>query len=271
MSISPAEFMATTPQGTSGNTAWAQRYARELRGVITRQAASAPRSLQARLGPSELGAACDRQVVGKLVQAARTNHVSDPWPSVVGTAVHAWLAAAFQDDNLREGLLRWLTELAVEPAPGYGGHTDLYDAAEQAVVDHKVLGPTSLAKVKSPSGPSRRYRVQLLLYGLGVRNMGLPVTRIVLAAYPRTASTLDGMYVWSHDCCPDDDVLIAEVLRVTGIRQLIAQQVRDGLMQLRDVPVTPDDDECFYCSFYRPQSAYDGGPGCPGTIVTAAG
>lgn len=214
---------------------------------------------------------CDRQVIGKLVGTPRTNHVSDPWPSVVGTAVHAWLALAFQDDNRREGLMRWLTELAVAPHPDYPGHSDLYDAAEQAVVDHKILGPTSLAKVKSPAGPSRRYKVQLLLYGRGAQNMGLPVKRIALAAYPRTASTLDGMYVWEHELCPDDDLLIDEVLRVTAVRQAVAAQIRAGGMQLSDVPVTPDDDECFFCFLYRPQSAYDGGPGCPGTIVTGSG
>ena len=259
--------MNATPRAIAGNSDWASRYARELRGVITRQATLAPRSQQVRLGPSELGAECDRQVVGKLAGVPRTNHVSDPWPSITGTAVHAWLADACRDDNIRDHRLRWITEQAVEPAVGYGGHADLYDAEEQCVVDWKVLGPTSLNKIKSLKGPPRRYRVQLLLYGRGYRNLGLPVRRVVIAALPRTASTLDGMYCWSHTCVPEDDILIDEVLRRTAVRKDIAADVRDGRMSLNQVPATPDDDSCFFCDFYRPQSAHDGGPGCPGTIL----
>lgn len=187
--------MDSTPRLMESNSEWGQHYARTLRGVITRQATMAPRSQQVHLGPSEIGATCDRQVVSKLVRAPRTNNISDPWPSIVGTAVHAWLAQAFNDDNGRDRMLRWITEARVTPHPDYPGSADLYDAQEAAVIDHKVLGATSLAKVKSPTGPSRRYRVQLLLYGAGYRALGLPVKRVVLAAYPRTAASLDSMFV----------------------------------------------------------------------------
>lgn len=270
MSMSPEQFMASTPRGLQGNTDWASRYARELRNVVVRQATLAPRSLQTHLGPSELGAACDRQVVGKLVGAPRSNHVSDPWPSVVGSATHAWLAQAFDDDNARDKMLRWVTETRVTPHPAYSGHADLYDAQEAAVVDHKVLGATSLNKIKSPKGPSRRYRVQLLLYGAGFRALGLPVRRVVLAAYPRTAATLDGLYIWEHLCTPEDEVLIQDVLNQMAARQAAAQMIRNGQLQLDQIPITPDDDECFFCFLYRPQAAYDHGPGCPGTITPRA-
>lgn len=269
MSISPAEFMAATPRGMESNSEWGSRYARTLRKVITTHAEHAPRSQQVHLGPSELGSACDRQVVAKLAGAGRTNHVSDPWPSIVGTSVHAWLASAFEAENARERIMRWVTEVHVTPALGYDGHADLYDAAEGAVIDHKVLGATSLAKVKKPGGPSRRYQVQLLLYGAGFRALGMPVKRVVLAAYPRTAATLDGMYIWDHVCTPDDEFLIAEVLRRTAVRQELAAYVRAGGMSLSQIPATPDDDECFFCPYYRPQAAYDHGRGCPGTVTKA--
>jgi hypothetical protein len=252
------------------NTDWGSRYARELRKVIVTHAEQAPRSLQVHLGPSELGSQCDRQVVAKLTGAQRTNHVSDPWPSIVGTSVHAWFAQAFEAENDRERMLRWLTEVQVTPHPLYPGHADLYDALEQAVIDHKVLGATSLAKIKRPEGPSLRYRVQLLLYGYGFRALGLPVKRVVLAAYPRTAATLDGMYIWDHPFMPEDELVVAEVLRRTDVRQQIAADVRAGRMSLQQVPASPDDDECFFCPFYRPQSAYDHGPGCPGTVTPAS-
>lgn len=261
-----AEFMAAAPAPLGGNTAWASRYATEVRRVVTEAAARAPRSQQVHLGPSELGAACDRQVVGKMAGIPATNHVSDPWPSIVGTAVHAWLAEAFSADNARSGILRWVAEQRVVPHPDHSGTADLYDASEQAVVDHKCLGETSMAKVRSAAGPPRKYVVQLLLYGLGYRKLGLPVRRVALAAYPRTASTLDGLYVWERPAGPEDTPLLEEVMQQTDIRKQLAAEITAGRMQLEDIPKAPDQDECFFCPFYRPQSARDGGPGCSGTI-----
>ena len=612
----PAAFMASAPRSTASNSEWGARYARDLRGVIVRQASFAPRSLQVHLGPSEVGEICDRQIVGKLIQAPRTNHVSDPWPSIVGTAVHAWLATACEADNERERILRWLTEQAVEPAPGYGGHADLYDAFEAAVVDwkgidirtpvptpegwtaagrlnvgdtvfgadgrpcqvvriypvqlrtcyrirftdgsdlvtddvqeipfaimygknlrqvpmsvaeaagqvwsrsnhpqrrlrlynggvlelpdanltvhpyvlgcwlsdgsahggticqpgpdgdelfehirscgydvsaphgqrqfvrtvyglshqlrqlglqwldpehshshgrlagekripdeylrasrdqrlsllqglmdtdgtwnrprkravfnttdkalaeataelittlgwkahiaphlshgfgltvteyyveftpadsnpfrlsrkaelvrlegslvsryrlvesiepvpsvltrcidvdspdhlylagaqmipvHNCLGPTSLAKIKSLAGPPRRYIVQLLLYGRGYRNLGLPVRRVAIAALPRTASTLDGMYIWSHNCGPEDDILIDEVLDQMAARQAAAQMIREGRLSLKEVRATPSDDSCFFkpsAPFTGPRARTMAGPAAPALFLT---
>lgn len=264
--VSPEDFMAAAPAPPGGNTPWAQRIAADLRGVIGRASASAPRSVQAHLGPSEVGETCHRQVVGKLAGAARTNHVADPWPSVVGTAVHAWLATAFDDDNARSGILRWVTETRVVPHPAYPGTADLYDAQERAVLDWKCLGPTSLAKIRT-GNPPRKYVVQLLLYGAGYRNLGLPVDRVAIAALPRTASTLDTMYVWDHPCTPADEALVAEVLDAMAFRQALAAEVRARRMSLRDVPNAPSDESCYFCFLYRPQSARDGGPGCPGTLT----
>jgi hypothetical protein len=252
----------------NGNTVWAQQYADEIRDLIYRQAARAPRSIQAHLGPSELGVECDRQVVGKMIAAVPTNHVSDPWPAIIGTAVHAWLAQAFQDENARIGLIRFLTELSVAPVPEHPGTTDLYDGIEQATVDHKVLGPTSMAKIQSPDGPPRHYLVQLLLYWLGCQVAGLPSKRIVLIAYPRTEASLDRMYVWERQPGPADVALLQEVLRVTAVRRQIAARILEGRMHLSEVPITPDEDVCYFCPFWRPQAAYDGGPGCPGKTLT---
>ena len=264
--ISPEEFMGVAPAMPGGNTPWAQRMAADVKGVVTRAAARAPRSTQVHLGPSELGVMCDRQVVGKFAGAPRTNHVADPWPSVVGTAVHAWLAKAFDDDNARTGVLRWLTETRVTPHPLYPGTADLYDAAERAVIDHKVLGATSLAKIRA-GRPPRKYTVQLLLYAAGYRNFGLPVDRVAIAAYPRTASTLDGLYVWDHPCGPGDLALVESVLARTEIRRQLGAAVAAGQLALEQVPASPDDSECIFCPFYRPQAARDGGPGCPGTLT----
>lgn len=258
--------MAAAPAPLNGSSAWASRYATELREIITHHAARAPRSVQRHLGPSELGSACDRQVAAKMAGLAYTNHVSDPWPSIVGTAIHAWLAECFAAENERTGIARWVTEQRVTPHPDHPGTADLYDAVERAVVDHKCLGATTLAKLKA-HGPPRKYIVQLLLYGLGYRLLGLPVDRVALAAYPRTASTLDGMYVWERPYTPEDDAIINAVFKQTTIRHDYAALLHQGLITLQDIPACPSDDECFYCPFYRPESAKDGRlDGCPGTV-----
>lgn len=266
MIVSPSEFMTSAPAPLNGSSAWASRYAAELRQIIIGYAERSPRNVQVHLGPSELGTPCDRQVVGKLIGLPKTNHVVDPWPSVLGTATHAWLAECFEAENIRRGVLRFVAEQRVTPHPDHSGTADLYDAAERAVVDHKVLGETSMRKIRSDAGPPRRYVVQLLLYGLGYRKLGLPVDRVALAAYPRTAASLDGLYVWERPCAPADDELLEEVFAQTKQRKDLAALVTNGHISLNDVPRAPSDDECYFCDFYRPQSAKDGGPGCPGTV-----
>ncbi|WP_345462608.1 hypothetical protein [Nocardioides marinquilinus] len=276
MQQSVAEFMSAAPSSVralSGSSAWASTYSTTLRRVIHEHAARAPRTLQSYLGPSELGAVCDRQVAGKMAALPATNHVSDPWPSIVGTACHAWAAEAFEADNARSGVLRWVAEQKVTPHPNHPGTADLYDAVEHAVVDHKFLGESSLAKVRSAAGPPRHYVVQLLLYGLGYRNLGLPVRRVALAAYPRTAASLDGLYVWERafadehgNVLPDVVELLTEVFAQTEQRRAWADEIVAGRQGLLDVSADPSADECYFCPFYRPQAARDGGTGCPGSV-----
>jgi hypothetical protein len=262
--LSLANFLATVPAMAGGNTAFAARYARELREVVVRQAHRQPRNVQRHLGPSELGHICHRHVVGKFAGEQITNHVVDPWPSIVGTAVHAWLAEKFLIENTINGVIRWVTEQRVHPDPLYPGTADLYDAYEQVLVDHKVLGPTSMAKVQSAEGPPWHYIVQLLLYAHGYRQLGLPVRRVVLAAWPRTSSSLDSMYCWERPYEPArDDAIVAQTLQLTAARRRVAQAVMSGQLSIDQVPITPGD-ECYFCPFFRPQSARDGGPGCPG-------
>lgn len=277
--ISPAEFLSAAPTSSpSGSSAWAARYAVEMKRILHEAAARAPRTLQTHLGPSELGVECDRQVAGKLAALPATNHVVDPWPSMRGTALHAYAADAFTGDNDRSGRLRWLAEQRVVPTEEHPGTADLYDADEQAVVDHKFLSASSMAKARSGlvhGAPlaqlrPRKYVVQLLLYGLGYLRLGLPVRRVVLAAYPATAGSLDGLYVWDYDIVEHDvEVweLISQVLDVElPRRKQLGAMILAGL-PLTEVPATPDSDECYFCPFYRPQSGHDGGPGCPGTVA----
>ena len=235
-----ADFLATVPAPMHGNSAWASRYAGDIRRIITQTAYDSPRSRQQHLGPSELGSRCDRQIVSKLAGLARTNHVTDPWPSIVGTAVHAWLAGAFAAYNLTYNVVRFVPEQRVYPHADHSGTADLYDAFEEAVVDHKVLGATTMAKLRGANGPPRRYRIQLLLYGQGYAALGLPVRRIVLAAYPRTSSSLDGLWVWEHTPNADDAAQVESTLERVAVLKTIANEVANG-MPINKVPRYPDD------------------------------
>ncbi len=279
---SPSDLMAAAaggPLSVQGNTPWAAAYAREMADVVTRYSARRPRTLQKHLGPSELGVECDRQVVGKLLGEATTNHVSDPWPSFVGTAIHAELEAAFQwadvEDQSRvhdgpftplPAPFRWHTEKRVTPRPGNEGTADLYDAATFTLGDHKALGETTQKKVRSADGPPRKYVAQMALYAVGYMRLGLRVDRVALIAWPRTGSTLDGVYVWERAMDQSMFDLVKEVFKQTDERELLADYIRAGNARLEDVAVHPSGDECHFCPFYRPQAARDGGTGCPGTI-----
>lgn len=271
------------PKSSHGNDSWAEAYGREMTNLLKDYAARAPRSMQRHLGPSELGEECSRQVVGKMAGLDRTNstnHVADPWASVMGTAGHAYVEEMYYWDNLRRQehgeYIRWIPESRVTPDPvlsddglaiagpeSHPGTADLYDAANRALVDHKFLGDSSRAKLIA-KGPKRVYYVQLLLYRRGFQYLGLPVDRIVLLAWPRTKSSLDELYVWTHVPTDEDEKLVDQVLAQTKIRQQLAAEVQAGRINIMDVEAVPSDDACHFCWFYRPQAAYDNRYGCPG-------
>lgn len=248
----------------SGNTPWAAQYANELRQIVIDRANNSPRNLQRHLGPSEIGVPCDRQVVGKLVGFEKTNHVTDPWPSIMGTAGHAWMEETFRTHNDALGWQRWLVEQRVIPHPDHAGTSDLYDAATFSVVDWKFLGETSMAQLRSADGPGPQYFFQLLTYRRGYQLMGYRVDRIVIVGWPRTGSSADGMYAWEHVCTPEDDQKLDNLFARMEWRKQWAAAITAGNARLSDVPAVPNDHDCYLCPFYRPQSARDGGPGCPG-------
>ncbi|MCO7192307.1 hypothetical protein [Pseudonocardia sp. McavD-2-B] len=270
--MSPAEFMAAAPARTNGSSTWANRYADELRAIVLEHANGSARNVQRHLGPSEIGHLCDRQVAGKLAELPPTNNVTDPWPSIMGTAGHTWMEDCLSAVNGKIGRPRFLTEYRVTPTMGFEGHPgtgDGYDADHEAVIDHKFLGDTSMAKVRK-SGPPRHYFVQFLLYTLGFLALGLPVRRIALLAWPRTGSSLDGLYVWDHEITDADWEFLRDVVEPElRYRKAWAAALVTGQAQLNDVPANAAD-ECHFCPFYRPQTARDGGYGCPGSTAGPA-
>ena len=144
---------------SSGNSPWAVRYSQELKDVVIRYAERLPRNVQRHLGPSELGHACDRQLVGKMAGVSfgggGGNRLNDPWASIVGTALHAFFDQAFTWDSERgRNLGRWLSETRVTPDPGaaqpHPGTADLFDKLYLTLTDHK--GVALDTRIPTPSG-----------------------------------------------------------------------------------------------------------------------
>lgn len=248
--------------GVTSNTPSGMQLAQELRDAVRHASAYAPRSLQVHLGPSEIGIPCHRQVAGKLAATTLTNHVADPWPSYVGTAVHAKLA----DDLVAERPQQWATERKVTPTEGHSGTADLYDSVWQAVVDHKVQGTSTHTKMRT-NGPGRTYFVQLLLYGLGYLLAGLPVRAVAIASWARHGG-LDDLYVWWHDLTQEDMDLVQYVINVElPYRKQWAELLKNGQADLMDVPVGDFNEKpvCYFCPLYRPEKKSNPAvAGCPG-------
>lgn len=258
----------------NGNTPWAQRYAQELRDTVLKYAARLPRNMQRSLGPSELGHHCDRQLVGKMAGIefhGGGNQLHDTWPSIVGTALHAFMEEAFRWDATWNSSGRWLTETRVTPDPGslspHPGTADLFDTVYNVLGDHKMQSEAIRTRLRR-DGPPYHYYIQMLLYALGYMHRGHNVQRIVLISWPRTKSSLDDMYVWEKQVTLEDLREVEAVLDKTVAREQLAKFVAAGEMQFWDIPMTPSTDDCQYCPFFNPAALEDRtAAGCPGTAL----
>jgi hypothetical protein len=236
---------------------------RELVDLVRWVDSRTARSVQVAVGPSEVGAECMRRLAYRLQGTPNGNH-PDPWFAIIGTAVHEWLATAVMQWHTGHGYTyehrRYLTEERVTITDGnltIKGSCDLYDREAARVVDHKVVGPTALKRYRD-NGPSRQYRTQVHLYGLGHEQAGRLVKEVAIAFYPRSGY-LDTMHVWAEPY--DRQVALDALARLASI-----QQIADTLAPLNQwgaIPAEPDPVGCTYCPFFRPGTPVDA-TGCPG-------
>lgn len=235
---------------------------KELIHIITRAINEHPRSLQASIGPSEVGHSCARRVGYKLLDVDE-NPGEPNWKATVGTAIHAWLEDVFNNDNTRQatrtaGLTRWILEATVQPGAILGnpitGHCDLYDRATGIVVDWKTVGPTQLTKYRR-NGPGQQYRFQAQLYGRGWQMRGQDVRHVAVMFLPRNGELRD--HYWWHE--PYDERVALEALqRADGIA-LTTQAI--GMAALQLLPTA--DAFCQMCPYFKARST-DLALGCPG-------
>lgn len=181
----------------------------DLRAVIDAAIRNQPRSLQTRIGPSEIGTPCAACLVCKLAGVPR--HEPDlPWLSWVGSAVHAALETVFAADPDR-----WLVEQQVTVGTIGGepitGHADLYDLHTGSVIDWKVVGASTLTAVRRHGLAAAKpgYDVQRHLYGVGFEAQGLPVNDVVVVFLPRNHPSIDALHI---DAAPFDRDVAARAM-----------------------------------------------------------
>lgn len=216
-----------------------------IRDSITNQ----PRSLQKRIGPSELGADCLHCLAAKLAGWEQLADPTIPWASYVGTACHEAFAEIFEKDTAQTG--RWLSEKRVTVGTVGGtpisGTCDLFDVETGTVLDFKFLGAASLRAAKV--APKAVYRTQVHLYGKGWENAGHTVRNVALLMFPRTAATLNDSLIWHEPYQPDlaeQAITRANSLHATFTAlEQISTATRDAW--IRDLPRA---DGCFDCARY---------------------
>lgn len=231
---------------------------RTLRRLVHDATENNPRSLQKRIGMSEAAHPCARRLAFRMSEVEKVNTRHDPWPSFVGTSVHAQLAAAALADNERLGRTRWLVEHPVTIYDDLAGTLDLYDNDTETVIDHKALGATTHRSLVN-NGPSSSYRQQVTGYGLGLTREGYSVKRVAIAAWPRSGM-LRGLHVWSAPF--DESELETTLARYDTTRAVVAARVPISL-----VPATPG--ECHFCPWYTPGATTDPNATCSGDTNTS--
>jgi hypothetical protein len=255
----------TQPVGTvtEHETGAGSALAQMIRSLILDTANNAPRSRQRRIGPSEVGNPCSRALAYKALDWPEVPGADrDPWASVQGTAVHAWMAELFEARDPKSE--RYLVEQRVTVRQGYtpdatiAGSADLYDRETGTVFDWKIVGVTSLQKYRR-NGPGDQYRIQANLYGLGMENAGEKPKRVAIVFLPRH-HVLEP-YVWVDEY--RRDVAEQGLARLDAIRELVLKTDPEANPQLWALFPTSPEARCIFCPWHKTGSV-DLTVGCPG-------
>lgn len=163
-------------------------YEAVLFGLIERHMEVDPRTLQKTIGPSGIGTECFHCLGCMLAQEPKLETVEDRWLTYIGKAVHEQLAAAAMYDNNKLATPRWLVEHRVRPgligSVPLEGNADLFDLDENRVIDWKIVGDNTLAKVRQ-GRVEPTYLKQIDTYGLGFEHAGYDVKNTTIMFLPR--------------------------------------------------------------------------------------
>jgi hypothetical protein len=230
----------------------------ELIDLVLKHEKRNPRNHQRFIGPSEIGDPCDRRIGYRIAGITGVND-PDPWPSIVGTAVHTWLQQAVDFADAPG----WIAERTLHIDQFIEGHSDLYSEPLQTVIDWKTMGPRVLKKTKE-EGPAPGYVIQAHIYGYGYEQAGFTVRRVALACLSR-AGWLKDMYLWVADY--DRSIAEGALNRLYQLaKQLLDLDILNESHRWEQMPAVPSN-ECGWCPYYDPGRDLDRGAdetGCPG-------
>lgn len=219
-----------------------------------------PRSLQKRIGPSEVGEPCTRALAHKL-------HGDDeperqlPTKAWVGTAIHAELlekiipaadptkAMYFTEQRVSVGEING-TEIT--------GSCDLFDWQSGTVIDVKTKGKSTLDGHKR-HGPGEKYRIQAHLYGRGWQRRGYTVNTVAFWFIGRDSEWSERL--WWHEPY-DEQVAIDALARATAVAQLV-----DAIGIEQTVSMYPQCDDR-YCAWCATPRRYSTTPAAPATTAS---
>jgi hypothetical protein len=242
----------------------ATRLKRELADIILWHERTSPRSLQKTIGPSEIGNTCDRRIAYRIAGIPAVNVWGDPWPAVVGTAIHAWLEKAVNRYQTSKALRDWLTEVRVRPDPLVQGSSDAFHVPTGTVVDYKTTSTDTLRKLRKGGAPSDSYIVQINLYGLGHERAGRNVKNVALVYYPRSG-WLDDAFVWQTPYNPGIAHQALERLYHIGYL-LLDLDIENHPERIAQIPADPGD-ACVWCPLFNRDmdpTVQASNLGCPG-------
>ncbi|MFI8593756.1 hypothetical protein ACIGCK_04910 [Microbacterium sp. NPDC078428] len=217
-------------------------------GVIKDGITRHPRSLQKRIGPSEIGRPCDRWILHKLNGDGEPDR-GPAWKPAIGTAVHDQLERWFDAANRGGGDVdhtEWITEWEVTVGTIGGqpiaGHSDLFHVPTGTVIDHKIVGPKQLAKYRL-HGPSEQYRVQAHLYGKGFTDDGGwgPARAVAIAFLPRDGELSQAVF-WSEPY--DPHLAAAAMVRANRLHTMLTVVGIDAALA---ASALCDDQWCTWC------------------------
>lgn len=261
LAVADAQRQTTPDQQTGDDSVDADLWP-EIRRIIETRMSSQPRDLQREIGPSELGTSCVHCLAAKL--AGWPERRRPAWLPFIGTCVHARFEQWFKESEEtvftgpapEDERRRFVPEMRVTVGhlqglhAGYDvkGSIDLYDRKTGSTIDWKIVGNTTLTKVKA-HGPSQQYRVQASLYGIGLENRGEAVRYSRIYFLPKTKTSLADTLPWQtqFDPKPGRWALARAQLLVNlmdCIEQAEGAEVRDAW--IHNLPAAGPDG-CFQC------------------------
>ena len=251
MALTSVPMTASARAAANDATGLRSEIIQNIRGFAN----SRPRSLQTTVGPSQVGTPCARQLAFQVAGTEPGRDIHDPWPSIVGTATHAWLADCMEWANaqaLLEGKPQpWHIEKKVDVGLGLKGSCDAFHEPKKIVIDWKCLGDTQHREYATGT-MSETYRVQAHCYGFGYYRAGFDVERVAIGLFGR-AKKLSDLHIWSEPF--DQTVALRALKRLKAIQELMANDV-DPMR----IPATVGG-ACYFCSY---KGSVDQGY-CPGT------